>query len=134
MDVLSIVEQENGIDQRYFAKYFQGSLTSDGAFNGIFVEPDGNGGYLYYLKYRECEDPTDNRIRDLNPHQITDKALLTVDNKKTHANDRVWKLYDSKGGVYEKASIGNIDPDSNDVPQSKFIDGVYSIERTYESE
>lgn len=133
MDVLSIVEQENGIDQRYFAKYFQGSLTSDGAFNGIFVEPDGNGGYLYYLKYRECEDQTDNRIRDLNPHQITDKALLTVDNKKTHANDKVWKLYDSKGGVYEKASIGNIDPDSNDVPQSKFIDGVYSIERTYES-
>lgn len=75
--MLAIVEQKNGIDPEYFAKYFQGSLVS-GAFNGVCVEPDGNGGYIYYLKYRKCTDASDARIKDLNPYQIKDNELLSV--------------------------------------------------------
>lgn len=43
----------------------------------------------------------------------------------------VWKLYDEKDGVYDKVNVGVLDPDS-DSTQSKFIDGVYSIELSHE--
>lgn len=41
-------------------------------------------------------------------------------------------MYDEKDGVYDKVNVGVLDPYSEDIPMSKFKDGVYSIELSHE--
>lgn len=124
----AIVENED-MGERYFKISDPWDFDEDGYFHkyfdGVYAEPIADGGYDYYLKYREYFDLDHDEVRDLNPNGILEKSKTKLQDKSNPSSlVDVWKSCDDL--TSETVSVGQWS--DKEQTSHKFKDGTYVLQ------